>query len=98
MHTYSSKQSEVDNVKISLTNINLIINKCFQQLLDSTAIVSILETYLLDTTTQLRDIIKYYPITNYENNSGKKTTEIANKYFVMHNKPFLNNNEKVAEA
>lgn len=74
------------------------VNNGYQQLLDSTAIISILETYLLDTTTQLRDIIKYYPITNYQNNDGKKTSEVVNKYFVMHNKPLLNNKEKVAEA
>ncbi|XP_045509417.1 prostaglandin E synthase 2 [Colias croceus] len=57
----------------------------YQQLLDSTAIISVLETYLRDKALQLREIIKYYPATHYVNDDGKGTTDITNKYFVMHN-------------
>ncbi|CAH4038763.1 prostaglandin E synthase 2 [Pieris brassicae] len=57
----------------------------YQQLLDSTAIISVLETYLRDKPMPLRDIIKYYPATRYTNDSGKEVTDITNKYFVMLN-------------
>nr|XP_021188017.2 prostaglandin E synthase 2 [Helicoverpa armigera] len=56
----------------------------YQQLLDSTAIISVLETYLKDKSTELREIIKFYPVTKFVNDSGKDTTDIANKYFIMH--------------
>ncbi|CAK1554101.1 unnamed protein product [Leptosia nina] len=59
----------------------------YQQLLDSTAIISVLETYLKDKALHLREIIKYYPATRYVNDSGKEMTDITNKYFVMQNAP-----------
>ncbi|KAG6458005.1 prostaglandin E synthase 2 [Manduca sexta] len=70
----------------------------YQQLLDSTAIVSVLETYLQDKSNQLRDIIKFYPITKYVNDSGKECTEIANKYFIMHNAVAQSEKEKTMET
>ncbi|KAJ0183790.1 hypothetical protein K1T71_000213 [Dendrolimus kikuchii] len=69
----------------------------YQQLLDSTAIVSILDTYLMEKGAQLREIIKFYPVTKYMNESGKDVTEIANKYFIMHNAPVPDEKEKEAE-
>ncbi|XP_022125157.2 prostaglandin E synthase 2 [Pieris rapae] len=68
----------------------------YQQLLDSTAIISVLETYLRDKQMQLRDIIKYYPSTRYTNDSGKEVTDITNKYFVMLNST-TSEKKKIAE-
>ncbi|XP_028162322.1 prostaglandin E synthase 2, partial [Ostrinia furnacalis] len=69
----------------------------FQQLLDSTAIISVLETYLRDKASQLQEIIKFYPATKYVNDDGKSTTEIANKYFVMHNAVVPDERERAIE-
>lgn len=69
----------------------------FQQLLDSTGILSILETYLMEKGAQLCEIIKFYPVSKYVNESGKEVTEIANKYYIMHNAPVLDEKEKQAE-
>lgn len=68
-----------------------------QQLLDSTAIVSVLETYLRDKSSDLRDVVKFYPVTNYPNDDGKNVTDITNKYFIMHNAPVPDEREKQAE-
>ncbi|XP_050684210.1 prostaglandin E synthase 2 isoform X2 [Leptidea sinapis] len=69
----------------------------YQQLLDSTAIISILETYLRDKSLQLREIIKYYPITRYQNDTGNEVTDITNKYFIMHNAHSISSKEKEDE-
>lgn len=70
----------------------------YQQLLDSTTIISALETYMHDRTLSLREIVKFYPVTKYINESGVETTEIANKYFIMHNAPVPDEKEKAAEV
>ncbi|XP_032527364.2 prostaglandin E synthase 2 [Danaus plexippus] len=70
----------------------------YQQLLDSTAIISMLETYLRDKSYQLSDIVKFYPATRFVNDSGKIATDITNKYFVMNNAPLLDEKQKAAEA
>lgn len=69
----------------------------FKQLLDSTAIVSVLETYLRDKSSHLQDIIKFYPATSYLNDDSKQVTDITNKYFIMHNAPVPDEREKMAE-
>ncbi|KAL0902555.1 hypothetical protein ABMA27_000395 [Loxostege sticticalis] len=69
----------------------------YQQLLDSTAIISVLETYLQDKATQLQDIVKFYPTTKYVNDDGKSTTDIANKYFVMHSSVVPDERERAIE-
>ncbi|KAL0852195.1 hypothetical protein ABMA28_000419 [Loxostege sticticalis] len=69
----------------------------YQQLLDSTAIISVLETYLQDKATQLQDIVKFYPTTKYVNDDGKNTTDIANKYFVMHSAVVPDERERAIE-
>lgn len=57
----------------------------YQQLMDSTAIISILSTYLKDNNEEISNILKYYPPNRFVNDSGKEVTDIPNKYFVMHN-------------
>ncbi|CAH2035194.1 unnamed protein product, partial [Iphiclides podalirius] len=69
----------------------------YQPLMDSTAIISILETFLRDKTSQLRDIVKFYPLTRYINDAGKSTTDITNKYFIMNNSSVPDENERAAE-
>lgn len=69
----------------------------YQQLLDSTAIISVLETYLQDKSISLRNIIKFYPVTKYLNDAGKEATDITNKYFVMHQTFVPDEKEKNAE-
>ncbi|KAJ8737700.1 hypothetical protein PYW08_000295 [Mythimna loreyi] len=69
----------------------------YQQLLDSTAIISVLETYLRDKSTGLREIIKFYPATKFVNDSGTETTDIANKYFIMHQANVPDEKEKALE-
>ncbi|CAH0703394.1 unnamed protein product [Spodoptera exigua] len=70
----------------------------YQQLLDSTAIISVLETYLKDKSSELREIIKFYPVTKFVNETGNDTTDIANKYFIMHQANVPDEKEKALEA
>ena len=61
----------------------------FQQLNDSTVIISILETYLGDRSQSLEKIKTYYPSLESKDPKGKKTTEYPNKYFVMYGENIL---------
>lgn len=70
----------------------------FQQLMDSSAIVSVLETFLRDKSSQLQDIVKFYPITKFFNDEGKEITDVTNKYFIMHNAVVPDQKERTAEA
>ncbi|XP_045784849.1 prostaglandin E synthase 2 [Maniola jurtina] len=70
----------------------------YQQLLDSTAIMSVLETYLSDKSYQLQDIIKFYPITRFVDDTGKTTTDVTNKYFIMHNSTVPDEKQRNIEA
>ncbi|KAJ2954413.1 hypothetical protein O0L34_g2678 [Tuta absoluta] len=69
----------------------------YQQLLDSTAIISVLETYLRDQSQQLQEVVKYYPPNTFLTDDGKKSSDITNKYFVMHNAPIQDKKEREAE-
>ncbi|KAI5641360.1 glutaredoxin domain-containing protein [Phthorimaea operculella] len=69
----------------------------YQQLLDSTAIISVLETYLRDQSQPLQEVVKYYPPNSFLTDDGKKASDITNKYFVMHNAPIQDKNEREAE-
>ncbi|XP_026759547.1 prostaglandin E synthase 2 [Galleria mellonella] len=69
----------------------------YQQLLDSTAIISVLETHLRDKSSELREVVQFYPVTRYLNDAGKDTTDITNKYFIMHNNAVPDEREKAAE-
>lgn len=55
----------------------------FQQLKDSSVIISILETFLLDRRQNLEQLTKYYPC--IENKEGRKIKfDFPNKYFIMY--------------
>ncbi|XP_013189219.1 prostaglandin E synthase 2 [Amyelois transitella] len=70
----------------------------YQQLMESTAIMSILETHLRDKSSQLQEVIKFYPQTKFISDDGKETTDIANKYFIMHNTAVPDEKERAEEA
>lgn len=65
--------------------------------MDSTAIISVLETYLQDKSAELKEIVKFYPVSKYVNETGNDATDIANKYFIMHNAQVPDEREKAAE-
>lgn len=69
----------------------------YQQLVDSTAIMSILETYWSDTSLQLNDIIKFYPLYRYTTDAGKSATDVTNKYFVMNNSAVPDEKQRIVE-
>lgn len=46
-------------------------------------IISALSTLLLDTGTNLSEIVRYYPSVSYRDDDGKMKSEIVNRYFVM---------------
>lgn len=56
----------------------------YVQLTDSTAIVSILATILLDPGADVGELAKLYPKVKYVDDNGKKTEDVVNKYFLMH--------------
>ncbi|CAH0716420.1 unnamed protein product, partial [Brenthis ino] len=70
----------------------------YQQLVDSTAILSILETYLRDKSYELSDIIKFYPLTRYVTDAGKSTLDVTNKYFVMSSSVVPDEKQRAIEA
>ncbi|XP_068618391.1 prostaglandin E synthase 2 [Battus philenor] len=87
------KWSEYKKVPILLAKVD----GGYQQLMDSSAIISVVETHLRDKVSQLRDVIKFYPITRYDNEDGKSVTDITNKYFIMHNSPVPDEKERKEE-
>lgn len=75
----SIKWSDYKKVPILLTKVD----GKYQQLVDSSAIISILSTYLRQGADNLNELINFYPISQYTNENGKVTTDIINKYFIM---------------
>lgn len=53
------------------------------QLNDSTAIISILGTHLLDTNGKLEDVLKSYVPNISKDENGKQVEEVLNRYFLM---------------
>lgn len=54
------------------------------QLNDSSVIISILGTYLMDIKGGLQSALKYYVPVVYTNEEGIEITEVTNKYFLMY--------------
>lgn len=59
------------------------VKEGYQQLNDSTMIISALASHLIDQDQSLLDIIKFYPIVEYSEEDGAKRSEIMNRYFLM---------------
>lgn len=55
----------------------------FQQLNDSTLIISVLKSYLADPKKGILDIMSYYPPMSYRDEDGTVKTEIQNRYYLM---------------
>jgi microsomal prostaglandin-E synthase 2 len=55
-----------------------------QQLNDSSLIVSLLQSYLLDKTQTVKKLQSFYPQLESKNARGKTVYEYPNKYFIMH--------------
>uniref|UniRef100_A0A0K8TJ45 Prostaglandin E synthase 2 n=3 Tax=Lygus hesperus TaxID=30085 RepID=A0A0K8TJ45_LYGHE len=54
------------------------------QLNDSSVIISILQSYLLDPDYKLRNVVKFYPNIAYMGDDGNVKKEVLNKYHVMY--------------
>lgn len=55
----------------------------YQQLNDSTVIISALTSLLLDPSQDITDIVKCYPKMDFVDDDGTKRSEIMNRYFLM---------------
>lgn len=64
--------------------------------MDSTAIISVLETFFEDPSHPIEQVIKYYPSHTFVKD-GKETVEVANRYFVMSEAPSNDANSLHAE-
>lgn len=56
----------------------------YVQLTESTTIISVLSSYLIDPATSIQDLVKYYPSISYMNDAGKKAHDVLNRYFVIY--------------
>ncbi|KAK3913179.1 Prostaglandin E synthase 2 [Frankliniella fusca] len=75
-----TKWSDYRKVPILLAGIG---EGKYVQLNDSTAIISILESFLSDRKQNLLDIVNCYPSLSYRDNDGSIKSEIQNRYFLM---------------
>lgn len=57
----------------------------YQQMNDSSMIISCLASYLTDTSVQLEEVASYFPETEFRDDDGKVKKEILNRYFLMLN-------------
>lgn len=63
----------------------------YQPLNDSTMIVSLLASYLHNTSHKIEELANYYPSIGMHDENGKFKYEIINKYFLMFNKQLPKN-------
>ncbi|XP_078685949.1 prostaglandin E synthase 2-like [Branchiostoma floridae x Branchiostoma belcheri] len=54
-----------------------------QQLNDSSVIISVLKTFMVNTHKDLDKVVSYYPIMVTQDTDGKEVREIANRHWVM---------------
>uniref|UniRef100_W8CBR7 Prostaglandin E synthase 2 n=1 Tax=Ceratitis capitata TaxID=7213 RepID=W8CBR7_CERCA len=54
------------------------------QMTDSSAIISLLASYLNDKQTDVGDLAKFYPMISFFDDNDKKRLDILNKYFLMY--------------
>ncbi|XP_049784550.1 prostaglandin E synthase 2 isoform X1 [Schistocerca cancellata] len=55
----------------------------YQQLNDSSMIISALMSYLYERDQTLQDVVKFYPSIEYKDDNGTVKKEIMNRYFLM---------------
>ncbi|XP_071452329.1 prostaglandin E synthase 2 [Hetaerina americana] len=73
------KWSEYKKVPILLAKVENV----YQQMNDSSVIISALTTYLHDQHQNLSDILNFYPSVSFTEDGGKVKTEVMNRYFLM---------------
>ncbi|XP_046401099.1 prostaglandin E synthase 2 [Ischnura elegans] len=73
------KWSEYKKVPILLAKVE----NGYQQMNDSSVIISALTTYLNDQHQNLTDILNFYPPVSFSEPDGKVKTEVMNRYFLM---------------
>lgn len=56
----------------------------YVQLTDSSMIVSVLSSYMIDPSVDIKELAQFYPSVSYMNNEGKKIHDILNKYHVIY--------------
>ncbi|BFF99660.1 prostaglandin E synthase 2 [Drosophila madeirensis] len=56
----------------------------YVQMVDSSAIISLIATYLHDKRTDILELAEFYPHISFFDDESKKKTDILNKYFVMY--------------
>lgn len=56
----------------------------YVQLTDSTMIISVLASYIIDPTQDIKELASFYPIINFADDNGKPKNDIVNKYFLMY--------------
>jgi len=66
----------------------------YQQLNDSTMIISALKSLLHDRTSTLAEVVKCYPTMDYRDDDGLLKTEIMNRYFLMYHDDVPKGTEK----
>lgn len=54
------------------------------QMTDSSMIISVLSSYLIDPSIAINELVKLYPSISYINDKGKKTDDILNKYHLIY--------------
>uniref|UniRef100_A0A1B6ENQ9 Glutaredoxin domain-containing protein n=1 Tax=Cuerna arida TaxID=1464854 RepID=A0A1B6ENQ9_9HEMI len=66
----------------------------YQQLNDSSMIISALSSYLLESQGNLPEIVRCYPSISYHDDDGKLKNEVVNRYFIMFNDEIPKNRTK----
>ncbi|KAG8283337.1 hypothetical protein J6590_018929 [Homalodisca vitripennis] len=66
----------------------------YQQLNDSSMIISALSSYLLESQGNLSEIVRCYPSISYHDDDGKLKDEVVNRYFIMFNDEIPKNRNK----
>lgn len=64
------------------------------QLSDSSMIVSVLSSYLIDPSVDISEYAKLYPSISYMNDDGKKIHDILNKYHLIYGEKIPQNKSK----
>lgn len=66
----------------------------YVQLTDSSMIVSVLSSFLIDPSVDISELVKLYPSVSYMNDDGKKIHDILNKYHLIYGDKIPKNKSK----
>ncbi|XP_073843601.1 prostaglandin E synthase Su(P) [Musca autumnalis] len=69
----------------------------YVQMTDSSAIISLIATYLNDKSTDVGELAQFYPTISYFDDNQKKKYDIMNKYFLMYRDQTPKGHSKDAE-